>query len=545
VCAPAVALLLAACAAGEKESEIRPAVTHAEWTAATSQLLTNGLHLTPSSAALVLPAMSVDDVFVTSQALIGAGEKANHLVDLAGRPAIKARFHDGVSAKALAASVGGPMTTAQAVLRADERVRLLTDEDRLALQGAINSSGDQGVLDLYTAAAAVDVAALGGLKTDEAKKTFATVAGRTDNHRCTGSEALYLVGTAFSVGSQLPGCTTAMVDALWRGEMTKLTAQLENQAIITGLGETQALLALTRIAQARGDTTGLGSARSAFRRFDNAFATGRASDVTAMTADLDTTAKLLGERWQLPDVVLDHLRLVVIGGGDAQTQSLDTRNLGLFLRTARAVGAKLTAPVDWPRDPDVIARIELLLTVDAPDPSKLTAELTTAMRVNPGKDETVLLRGLTVLQASGCEIPGATDLARATAARPLASKGFEIAAQALAIRFMRTCGRGKEVESAGKALLDLERKSLSRAKIEDANQPTLPEAWQAVASVCALDPTALPPPGEMWALYASEAFGFGGARSPQTAYVDLQATFALATMTRAEPDSCVATGILR
>jgi hypothetical protein len=167
-------------------------------------------------------------------------------------------------------------------------------------------------------AAAVEFATKLQVRIDEAHQAFSAVAARTPNDGRQGSEALYLIGTALSVGSELPGCSSARTYASWVTELGKLQQQLASDPKEVGVGESQALLALSRIAvRAEYPADRRPALVSALNALDAAMVAGRSADVAAMSNDLDAVGGLLGVSRNPAGLVLNHLRIVVRGGGEA------------------------------------------------------------------------------------------------------------------------------------------------------------------------------------------------------------------------------------
>ena len=439
------------------------------------------------------------------------------------------------------------MTTAQAVLEADSRVNILDETDKSALRVALDTSLEgSGALDVYTAAAAVDVATRLDYRVADARGIFRLVAQRDALAGCSGSEGLYQVGVAAAIGAELPGYPQQRVDALWGPELAKLKAQLDGVTSEPGLGESQALLALCRIASARGYPADvLAELGTELDQLASALASGRASDITAMSADSDAAARLLSRDNKPSDAQLAHLRLVVAGGGDASTTALDARSIALVLRAARAVGRVLPLPSGWPQDPDATARLELLLaTVGSTEHKPVALAVADAIRVPGQQGAMAVVRALAVLGSSACAVPGAIDFSRSLVAAASAPDG-EPAIGSLAVRFLQRCGSTtEEMKGIQNTILDAQRRVIDLISRDEAHRPTLLEAWQAVATLCALDPGSLPPVEELWRHYSSEAMSFGGAKAMTTPYVDISATFALATITGWTRDRCVDLGTI-
>lgn len=545
--APALLLALTACsgAPADQEGRLEPP-SQAEWTTATAALFEDGLTVRPDAALLILPAVSADDVYATSMALIGAGDAAADMVRRAGRDVVAGRLARALDPEVMAKSIAGPVATPQVILQADDRTSLLSQEQREALLSTVSQAiADPGSLDLYTAAAAVTALEGSGRRDDRARAAFAGVAAGALKGKCTGTETLYLLGTAAGIEESIPGCSPPQVEALWSEQWQELERRLEDPGADVGLAESQALLALARLDMAqKASARRTAALAGALQEFDRAFVEGRAADVTPVSADLALVADLLRVPREVPGVALAHLELVVVGGADADTVKLDAGSLAMALRTGLAVGTRALPDPSTMRTDDPIGRLELLLAAETIDREAVVVALAPALKKTSDNGLGVVLRGAYRVGTPACQIPGLSAALSRALAHKAGAPGIEPVTHALAVGLLTRCGRAAEATELAGELRQRAMGVLERIEAQDERQPPLLETWQAAASMCVLDKSSVPEASILWKSYASEAFRYGGARSAESGHVDLATTFALATLTAPSTDRCPHDGLL-
>lgn len=541
--------VLAGCTSGEDAGAPAQPLSRDEWVTRTSQMLTNGLGSFGSAATLVLPAVEAGDMYTTSLALVAAGGDVGTLVDSVGRPLVAQRLRSATTDEALARSIAGPVSTTAVLLRADAGVKLLEDGNRQALGVVLDGALDRKPADVYEAAAAVTIATALDHRTGDAH-TALTGLLQSSPVGCSGSESLFALGAAaeWLQQSAETGCSPEALSVLWNAEAAKAKASLEAPGATPGLGEAEAVLALARL-------TRLGPSSASQRdvvialihALDAAFVQGRVLDGIPVAANLATAAATISMHRDLPDQVRQYLREVVRGGGDANLLALDSTSVPLVHRTARAVGS--TVRVAMPGG-DATQRLAYHLSADfdpgkalnAADTATLSASIKAALTSASATDPAII-RGLALLGRNGCVVKGgvAAALAAAQVAPERVTTG-DLTTRSLALRVLKTCDSDKAVASIRAPLLGHAQQVLERTAA-DKDRPTLVEAWQAASVACALDPKLLDD-RDLWTLYQESASATGGAKDDLGAFVDLDATFMLATLTNPQHASCSISGVV-
>ncbi|MBK8468865.1 MAG: hypothetical protein IPL45_03435 [Actinomycetales bacterium] len=506
-------------------------------------MLVSGLHEENGQTVMLVPPLSAADFYTTSLALVAAGPQVRDLVEKVGPDLVAGQMREGLTPRSLATSVAGPAPTAVAVLRADDRLGLLSSTDRSGLTAVLDEELAQQGGDVYVAAARAELAHRLGHRVQDAD---AKLIGPLASVGCTGSEALFALGAAVPWIPEQRGCAPAQVRELWSSEAAKLSAALNDHSGAVGLGEAEALVALAVLSSPDQRAT----IEALLRQMDTIVAASRVTDVTPVAADLARAADVLKVTRTLPGVLRNHLELVVRGTGEAVVALLDTAGVALVLRTVRALGGSAPSVATVARDPIEKLDLALAMAPQGGPSADLVPEVTVALgdpaalAGEGGRRPTVVLRALSVVGPPGCNIPGALQVARTFATTaPATPEAGESLPRAWAIRLLTTCGFGPEVQREREILMSKHGNLLGSAARPGGSRPGLVEAWQAASVMCALSPESIPQE-DYWLSYRDEGTTIGGARDSQGSYVDLTATFYLATLTDPDRSPCVTTGVL-
>lgn len=547
VCVLLLVSLSGACSADEPDAPSAAAVTREEWATQTAQMLRNGIAPQGPSTTIVLPAVAAGDAYTASLALVGAGDSVGAVVDSVGKALVVSRVRAATGAEKLQASIAGPVATAAVLLRADQHTQLLGDKERQALAGVVDEVLGRKPADVYEAAAAVGIATSLGHRTDEARALLVAQL-REAPVGCSGSESLYALGAAAEHLGEVAGlgCAPEQISALWTAEATKAEGALAGHDATPGLGEAEAVLALARLTRF---VPGPGPREVVSRlinSLDAAFAQGRVTDSTPVAADLALAASAISVKRAVPLQVERYLREVVRGEGDAILLALDATSVPLVHRAARAVGSSVRVPMpagtsDQNLEHVLGSELDPSRPLRPEEETRLVAALSTELaKQAPGS---AVLRALAQLGTSSCQVPKALEAARAaaTVAANRSTVG-DLTTRALALRVLATCHEGG-ASSPVRGLLLAHAKQVLESTTAESDRPSLVEAWQAAAVACALDPELLRD-RNLWELYREEAAPTGGAKDDNGAFVDLGATFLLASLTNPDRASCTATGVI-